>query len=153
MVSVLTYVRTYVQNKTKQTDQRLNLFWSSCFGWCLGVDHCTTQVLYENSFLTIFTLSKVFIKFAYVVPEDKAGITKYIEVTVDSYRSGDILDGTMKFLGQSEQMLLVAFLDKSFLFGHEEIQIHSSFNQRHTILLAGIYHLYIDILSEEDEYF
>ena len=37
------------------------------------------------------------IKFAYVVPEDEAGFTKYIEVILDSYRSGVILDGVMKF--------------------------------------------------------
>ena len=35
-------VRTYI---TKQTDQKeLNQFSSLCFGWYLGVDHCTTQV-------------------------------------------------------------------------------------------------------------
>ena len=37
------------------------------------------------------------IKFAYVVPEDAAGFTKYIEVTLDSHRSGVILDGIMRF--------------------------------------------------------
>ena len=37
------------------------------------------------------------IKFAYVVPEDKTGFTKYIVVTLDSYRSGVILDGVLKF--------------------------------------------------------
>ena len=36
------------------------------------------------------------IKFAYVVLEEE-GYTKYIEVTLDSYRSGVILDGVMKF--------------------------------------------------------
>ena len=36
------------------------------------------------------------IKFAYVVLEDEAGFTKYIEVTLNSYRSGVILDGVMK---------------------------------------------------------
>ena len=36
------------------------------------------------------------IKFAYVVTEDEAGFTKYIEVTLDSCRSGVILDGVMK---------------------------------------------------------
>ena len=36
------------------------------------------------------------IKFAYVVA-DEAGSTKYIEVTLDSYRSGVIQDGVMKF--------------------------------------------------------
>ena len=36
------------------------------------------------------------IKFAYVVPEEEAGFTKYIEVTLDSYRSGVILDEVMK---------------------------------------------------------
>ena len=39
---------------------------------------------------------KVIIKFAYLVPEDEAGFTKYIEVTLNSYRSGVILDGIMK---------------------------------------------------------
>ena len=38
------------------------------------------------------------IKFAYVVPEDEAGSTKYVEVTLNScYRSGIIQDGVMKF--------------------------------------------------------
>ena len=37
------------------------------------------------------------IKFAYVVAEDKAGFTKYIEVTLDGHRSGVIRDGVMKF--------------------------------------------------------
>ena len=36
------------------------------------------------------------IKFAEVVPEDEAGFTKYIEVTLNSYWSGVILDGIMK---------------------------------------------------------
>ena len=40
---------------------------------------------------------KVMIKFTYVVPEDVAGFTKYIEVTLDGYKSGVILDGVMKF--------------------------------------------------------
>ena len=35
------------------------------------------------------------IKFAYVVLEDEAGFTKYIEVTLDGYNSGVILDGIM----------------------------------------------------------
>ena len=35
------------------------------------------------------------IKFAYVVQEDEAGSTKYIEVIIDSYRSKVILDGVM----------------------------------------------------------
>ena len=39
---------------------------------------------------------KVKIKFAYVVAEDEAGFTNYIEVTLDSYRSEVILDGVMK---------------------------------------------------------
>ena len=39
---------------------------------------------------------KVMIKFAYVVPEEEAGFTKYIEVTLDSYRSGHLLDRVMK---------------------------------------------------------
>ena len=35
----------YVQNKTKNKPiKELNHFSSQCFGWCLGVDHCTTQV-------------------------------------------------------------------------------------------------------------
>ena len=33
------------------------------------------------------------IKFAYVVTEDEAGFTKYIEVTLNGYRSEVILDG------------------------------------------------------------
>ena len=37
------------------------------------------------------------IKFAYVVPEEVAGFTRYIEVTLDSHKSGVILDGIMKF--------------------------------------------------------
>ena len=37
------------------------------------------------------------IKFAYIVLEDVAGFTKYIEVTLDCHRSGVILDGVMKF--------------------------------------------------------
>ena len=37
------------------------------------------------------------IKFAHVVLEDEAGFTKYIEVPLDSYRSGITLDGVMKF--------------------------------------------------------
>ena len=38
------------------------------------------------------------IKFAYVVPEDEASFTKYIKVTLNSYRSGVILDGVMKIV-------------------------------------------------------
>ena len=37
------------------------------------------------------------IKFAYVVQEDEAGFTKYIEVTLDNHKSGVILGGIMKF--------------------------------------------------------
>ena len=37
------------------------------------------------------------IKFAYVEPEDEAGFTKYIEVTLDGYKSGVIQDAVMKF--------------------------------------------------------
>ena len=37
------------------------------------------------------------IKFAYVVMEDKAAFTKYIEVTLDGYKSGVILNAVMKF--------------------------------------------------------
>ena len=37
------------------------------------------------------------IKFAYVVPEEEAGFTKYIEVTLDSYRSRVILQKVIKF--------------------------------------------------------
>ena len=36
------------------------------------------------------------IKFAYVVPEDEVCFTKYIEVTLDGYKSGIILDAVMK---------------------------------------------------------
>ena len=39
---------------------------------------------------------KVMMKIAYVVPEDEAGFTKYIEVTLNTYISGVILDGEMK---------------------------------------------------------
>ena len=35
---------------------------------------------------------QVMIKSAYVVLEDEAGFTKYIEVTLDGYKSGVILD-------------------------------------------------------------
>ena len=42
------------------------------------------------------------IKFAYVTPEDEAGFTtKYIEVTLDGYKSGVILDAVMKFCPES----------------------------------------------------
>ena len=72
------------------------------------------------------------IKFVYVVPEDEEGFTKYIEVTLYGYKSGqlvwsytrysnEILSRT--FLGQSEQMLLVTFLAMSFHFGSAEIQM------------------------------
>ena len=37
------------------------------------------------------------IKFAYVVPEEEADFTKYIEVTLEGHNSGVILDGIMKF--------------------------------------------------------
>ena len=37
------------------------------------------------------------IKFAYVVPEEEAGFTKYIEVTLDSCRYGVLLDGVIKY--------------------------------------------------------
>ena len=37
------------------------------------------------------------IKFAYALPEDEVGFTKYIEVTLDGYRSGVILVGVLKF--------------------------------------------------------
>ena len=68
------------------------------------------------------------IKFAYVVPEEEAGFTKYIAVTLDSHKSGVILDTIMKFcpepfLGQSEQMLLVTFLATSFPFSSAKIQM------------------------------
>ena len=36
------------------------------------------------------------IKSTKVVPEDEAGFTKYIEVSLNSHRSGVILDGVMK---------------------------------------------------------
>ena len=36
-------------------------------------------------------------KFAYVVPELEEGSVKHMEVASDSYRSGVILDGVMKF--------------------------------------------------------
>ena len=46
------------------------------------------------------------IKFAYVVTEEEAGFTEYIEagtaieVTLDGYKSGVILDAVMKFCPQ-----------------------------------------------------
>ena len=40
---------------------------------------------------------KVMNKFAYVVPEEEAGLTKYIEVTLDSHKSEVILDRIIKF--------------------------------------------------------
>ena len=60
--------------------------------------------------------------------EDEAGFTKYIEVTLEGCKSGVILDGVMKFcpepfLGQSEEMLLVTFLAKSYPVGYAEIQL------------------------------
>ena len=65
------------------------------------------------------------IKFAYVELEDEAGFTKYIEVTLDGYRSGILLDGVMKFCPeQSEQMLLVTFLATSFPVGSAETQMN-----------------------------
>ena len=36
-------------------------------------------------------------KFAYVVPEEEVGSTKYFVVTLEDHRSGVILDGVMKF--------------------------------------------------------
>ena len=40
---------------------------------------------------------QVMIKFAYVVLEEEVGFTKYLEVTLDGYKSGVIPDGVMKF--------------------------------------------------------
>ena len=37
------------------------------------------------------------IKFAYEVPEEEAGFTKYIEVTLDIFKSGVMIDGVMNF--------------------------------------------------------
>ena len=47
------------------------------------------------------------IKFAYIVPEDEAGFTKYIELTLDNHSSGkiELLILSTILLGQSEQML------------------------------------------------
>ena len=39
-------VHTYVCTNQTKPIKELNYFSSYCFGWCLGVDHCTTQVLY-----------------------------------------------------------------------------------------------------------
>ena len=39
--------------------------------------------------------------FAYVVPEEEAGFILYIEVTLDSYRSGTILHRVMIFCPES----------------------------------------------------
>ena len=41
---------------------------------------------------------KVMIKFAYVVPKEEAGFTKYIEVTLNIHNSGVIMDRVMKFV-------------------------------------------------------
>ena len=38
---------------------------------------------------------KVMIEIAYVVPEYESSFTKYIEVILNSYRSGVIVDGVM----------------------------------------------------------
>ena len=38
------------------------------------------------------------IKFAYVVPEDEPGFSKYIEVTLNGHRSGVMLEGVMNFV-------------------------------------------------------
>ena len=47
----LQFIRTYVQNTPIQ---ELNHFSSKCFGWCLGLDHCTTtQVLCRVLFLEL----------------------------------------------------------------------------------------------------
>ena len=40
------------------------------------------------------------VAFAYVVPGDEAGFTKYIEVTLDNFRCGVILDGVIKFCSE-----------------------------------------------------
>ena len=40
------------------------------------------------------------IKFAYVVLEEEAGFIKYIEVTLDSHKSGVMLGGIMKFCSE-----------------------------------------------------
>ena len=47
--SVLTYVRTKTQIK------ELNHFSNFCLGWCLSVNHCTTQVLNVYLFQTFHT--------------------------------------------------------------------------------------------------
>ena len=39
------YLHTYVRTKQDKPIKELNHFLSWCFGGCLGVDHCTTQVL------------------------------------------------------------------------------------------------------------
>ena len=81
------------------------------------------------------------IKFAYVVPEDEAGFTKYIEVTLDSLRSAVLLYGVAKyfqnFSGQSELMLLVSFLTKSFPFGSTETQMSCTIIHGHRGLSGG----------------
>ena len=40
------------------------------------------------------------IKFAYAVLEEEARFTKYIEVTLDNYRSGVLLDGVMRMCSE-----------------------------------------------------
>ena len=72
------------------------------------------------------------IKFAYVVLEEEAGFTKYIEVTLYSHVwsytrwNNGILSRT--FLGQSQQMLLLTFLATSFPFSSAKIQMRSYSN-------------------------
>ena len=58
-----------------------------------GFCQCNESIHIYTNFKILFV---VYITFAYVVPEDEASFTKYIEVTLNSYRSGVLLDGVMK---------------------------------------------------------
>ena len=46
-------VRPSVRTKQNKPIKELTPFPASAFGWCLGVDHCTTQVLSKNCFYTL----------------------------------------------------------------------------------------------------
>ena len=56
------------------------------------------------------------IKFAYVVPEEEAGFTKYIVVTLDGYKSGVILDAVMNFVQNLLRTICTNFI--STIFGY-----------------------------------
>ena len=50
----------------------------------------------EMSYSHNVSTFQVMTKFAYVVSEEEAGFTKYIEVTLGTHNSGVILNGIMK---------------------------------------------------------